>query len=59
MKGAKYMDISTLPGWEQRYFSRWLYQATLSYFENPDVQERFNKWKAERNAQNSEEGADE
>lgn len=45
-------DISTLPAFEQRNFARWVYQSTLAYFESPDVQERFKKWKAERDAQN-------
>ena len=44
-------DISTLPTYELNSFSRWVANATLSYFENPDVQERFKKWKQERDAQ--------
>lgn len=44
-------DISTLPTYELNSFSRWVSNATLSYFENPDVQERFKKWKQERDAQ--------
>lgn len=44
-------EISTLPAYEINSFCRWVANATLSYFENPDVQERFKKWKQERDAQ--------
>lgn len=43
--------ISTLPKFEKNNFSRWVYQTTLAYFENPDVQERFKKWKQEKDVQ--------
>jgi len=52
-------DISTLPTYEANSFCRWVAKATLAYFENPDVQARFEKWKKEREAQkNSEERKD-
>ncbi len=44
-------DISTLPTYEASSFCRWVANTTLAYFENPDVQERFKKWKQERDAQ--------
>lgn len=43
--------ISTLPTYETNSFARWVANATLAYFENPDVQARFEKWKMERDAQ--------
>lgn len=52
-------DISTLPAFEQRNFARWVYQSTLAYFENPDVQARFEKWKEEKDAQSMLQGGDE
>ena len=49
MKGANNMaEISTLPTYEMNSFARWVANATLAYFENPDVQARFEQWKAER-----------
>ena len=50
-------ELSTLPTYEMNNFSRWVVKETLAYFENPDVQARFEKWKRERDAQtNSQEG---
>lgn len=48
-------SITTLPTYEKNSFSRWVANATLAYFENPDVQERFEKWKSERDAQEKKE----
>ena len=49
MKGTdNATGISTLPTYEMNNFSRWVANATLAYFENPEVQARFEKWKAER-----------
>ena len=45
-------EISTLPTYEMNSFSRWVANATLAYFENPDVQERFEKLKKEREGVN-------
>ena len=45
-------EISTLPTYEMNSFSRWVANATLAYFENPDVQARFEKWKMEREGGN-------
>ena len=45
--------ILTLPPYELNNFSRWLAKSTLEYFENPDVQVRFEKWKKEKDAQNN------
>ena len=47
-------DITTLPTYEMNSFCRWVANATLAYFENPDVQERFEKWKKERGEQSGE-----
>ena len=53
-------ELSTLPTYEMNNFSRWVVKETLAYFENPDVQVRFEKWKRERDAQtNSQEGGNE
>lgn len=41
-------EISTLPTYEINSFSRWVAKATLTYFENPDVQARFEEWKKEK-----------
>lgn len=43
-----FTEVSTLPTYEMNSFSRWVVNSTLAYFENPDVQARFEKWKAER-----------
>lgn len=40
--------ISTLPTFEANSFCRWVANATLAYFENPEVQARFEQWKKER-----------
>lgn len=50
--------ISTLPPYEKKSFARWVYQSTLAYFENPDVQARFEKWKKEKDAQSMLQGGD-
>lgn len=47
--------ISTLPIFELNSFSRWVANATLAYFESPDVQARFEKWKMERDTQERKE----
>ena len=36
--------ISTLPQYELNSFARWVAKATEAYFENPDVQKRFEEW---------------
>lgn len=41
-------EISTLPTYEMNSFARWVANATLAYFENPDVQARFEEWKKKR-----------
>ena len=43
-------ELSTLPAFEMNNFSRWVVKQTLKYFENPDVQARFEKWKKEKDA---------
>ena len=40
--------ITTLPSYELNSFARWVANATEAYFENPDVQKRFEAWKLER-----------
>ena len=40
-------DVSTLPGWELKYFLRWVARATEAYFKDPDVQRRFKEWQEE------------
>lgn len=47
--------ISTLPTFEMNNFSRWVVKETLAYFEKPDVQARFEKWKKEKEVQEREE----
>ena len=44
--------LSAVSPVDRRLFLRKLAEATEKYFENPDVKERFEKWKAEKNAQN-------
>ena len=44
--------ISSLPTYEMNNFSRWVANATMAYFEDADVQARFEKWKAERGNKN-------
>ena len=41
-------ELSTLPTYEAKSFMLWVAKATEAYFENPDVKERFEKWKKER-----------
>lgn len=41
-------DISTLPECEMRYFLRRLIRSVEKYFEDPEVQRRFEEWKRER-----------
>lgn len=40
--------LQTLPTYETNSFARWVAEATERYFENPDVQKRFEKWRKER-----------
>ena len=40
--------ILTLPTFEANSLYRWVANATLAYFENPEVQARFEQWKKER-----------
>ena len=40
--------IQTVPKREMKSFCRWVAQATEKYFENPEVQKRFEAWKKER-----------
>lgn len=47
-------EISTLPTYEMNSFARWVANATLAYFENPDVQARFEKWKKEKEGGNED-----
>ena len=42
------VTVSTLPTYELNSFSRWVAAATVAYFEDPDVQRRFQEWKKER-----------
>ena len=41
-------DIRDLPEFETNYFMRWVAKATKKYFEDPDVQRRFDEWMAEK-----------
>ena len=41
-------ELSTLPNYEAKRFMLWVAKAAESYFEDPDVKERFEKWKIER-----------
>jgi len=41
-------ELSTLPTYEAKSFMLWVAEATERYFENPDVEKRFEKWKKER-----------
>lgn len=42
--------IHTLPSYELNSFASWVAKATEAYFENPEVQKRFEKWQKERAA---------
>ena len=41
-------SITTLPTYETKSFARWVAQATEKYFENEEVQKRFENWKNEK-----------
>lgn len=43
-------DVSTLPAYEQHYFCKWLVEATIAFFENPENKRDFEIWLAEKNA---------
>ena len=43
--------LETMPSVEMRIFLRHLAKATEAYFQREDVKERFEKWKAEKDAQ--------
>ena len=47
-------ELSTMPEYEIRSFSRWLAKATEAYFKDPDVQRRFEEWKKEREQKNEQ-----
>ena len=40
--------IATLPEAEAKNFYRWVAKAAEKYFEDPEVQRRFEEWKKER-----------
>ena len=42
--------IATLPEAEAKNFYRWVAKAAEKYFEDPEVQRRFEEWKRERDA---------
>lgn len=41
-------EIETLPAYELKSFLRWVARATEKYFEDPEVQRRFESWQKER-----------
>lgn len=47
-------ELSTLPEFESRNFARWIAKATEKYFEDPEVQKRFEKWKKEEEQKEKE-----
>ena len=47
-------DVRTLPKWEAQSFASWAAKATEKYFENPDVQRRFEAWQREREKKKKE-----
>ena len=49
------MEIIPSAEFEFRHFMRWLAKATEKYFEDPEVQKRFEEWKKERDAKENEE----
>lgn len=42
------MDVRTLPEWEFNSLARWIGRACEKYFEDPEVQKRFEEWKKQR-----------
>ena len=52
-------EIETLPAYELKSFLRWVARATEKYFEDPEVQRRFEIWQKERaEKQAQQEGGD-
>lgn len=47
-------DIKTLPTYEGRSFARWLARTVEKYFEDPDVQRRFEEWQKEKEQNNGQ-----
>lgn len=47
-------ELSTLPEFELRNFARWVAKEAIKYFEDPEVQERFEKWKKEEEQKEKE-----
>ena len=45
-------ELSTMPEYEMKSFSRWLVKAVEKYFEDPDVQRRFEEWQKEEQRKN-------
>lgn len=41
-------EALNLPNFEMNCFAKWVANATIAYFENPEVQNRFEQWKKER-----------
>lgn len=41
-------ELSTMPTYELNRFALWVAKATEAYFQDPDVQRRFEEWKKEK-----------
>lgn len=48
MEPNQISELSSMPVYEMRSFSRWLIKTVTAYFDDPDVQRRFEAWKKER-----------
>lgn len=45
---VKKCELETMPGWELKYFLRWVARATEEYFKDPEVQRRYNEFLEEK-----------
>ena len=43
--------LDNLPEYERNQFLRWIAEAALEHFKNPENQKRFEEWKKSRNKQ--------
>lgn len=41
-------ELSTMPTYDLNRFALWVAKATEAYFQDPDVQKRFEEWKKEK-----------
>ena len=48
LEEVKTCELETMPGWEMKYFCRWVVKAAQEYFKDPDVQRRFAEFLEEK-----------